>query len=291
MLPSKPYSFWILLAGFWAELIYLVLRYAIRYRYETIYGNLSQAFPTKRPPEIRRLLKRYYRHLSDLCVEPFLFAVASPHLRARLACFINTELLNQLHQAQRPVVLLASHYGNWEYLIQLPLYCPYPVYTAYSPPRKRWVDFLLGRLRKRFGVQLIPQQSFYRQMLARTKQPAKSALMVLIADQRPGPASLKHQLLFLHQATYVQLGAERLAQQLEAAVVFVDCVKVSRFCYEYRLKGVNLSPKQAEPLALTQCYFEQLEKQIHRSPAYWLWSHDRWKTSLHPSSAGKSVKA
>lgn len=280
-----------MLASFCSRLVFFVLRYGLRYRYQTIQTNLSRAFPTKKPQEILRLLESYYRHLSDLCVEPFLFAVASPSLRNHLACFTNTQLLHRLYQAHQPVILLASHYGNWEYLIQLPLYSPYPVYAAYSPPRRGWVNRLLLAFRKRFGVHLIAQQSFYRQMLARINQAGEPALMVLIADQRPGPASLKHQLLFLQQSTYVQLGAERLAQQLNAAVVLVDCVKVSRFCYEYRLEEVNWPVKQARPLALTQCYLRHLEDQIHRSPAYWLWSHDRWRSSLNPSILSQPVEA
>ncbi|MBD2705579.1 lysophospholipid acyltransferase family protein [Spirosoma sp. BT702] len=289
MSPLKTKSLWFGLASFCSQLVFLVLRYGLRYRYQTIYNNLSRAFPTKKTSEIVRLLESYYRHLSDLCVEPFLFAVASSHLRTQLARFTNIQLLHRLHQANKSVILLATHYGNWEYLIQLPSYSPYPVYTAYSPPHKPWVNRLLLRLRKRFGIQLIPQQSFYRQMLARINQVAEPALMVLIADQRPGPASLKHQLLFLQQPTYVQLGAERLAQQLNAAVVFVDCVKISRFCYEYRLKGVNLPVNEVMP-SLTQCYFQHLEAQIHRSPAYWLWSHDRWKSSVKSPSPSQPVE-
>lgn len=275
----KTNSLWLVLARCCSGLVFIVLRYGLHYRYQTIYRNLSGAFPDKTPAEIVSLVERYYQHLSDLCVEPFLFAIASADLRNHLARFTNTELLDRLYQAHKPVVLFASHYGNWEYLIQLPLYSSYPVYTAYSPPRKQWVNRLLLGLRKRFGVQLIPQSSFYRQMLARIRQAGEPALVVLIGDQRPGPASLKHQLLFLHQPTYVQLGAERLAQQLDAVVMLTDCIKVARFCYEYRLKRVNWSAEEAEPLALTQHYYRHLEGQIHRSPAYWLWSHDRWKAS------------
>jgi len=291
MVPLKIQSLWLVLANGCSRLVFLVLRYGLRYRYQTIYSNLMRAFPNKKPPEILHLLESYYRHLSDLCVEPFLFAVASTHLRNRLACFTNTELLIRHYQHHQPVILLASHYGNWEYLIQLPIYSPYSVFTAYSPPRKPWVNRLLLGLRKRFGVHLIPQQSFYRQMLTRINRAGEPALMVLIADQRPGPDSLKHQLLFLQQPTYVQLGAERLAQQLKAAVVFADCVKVSRFCYEYRLKELDCSMNMDTPLAITQCYFHHLEEQIHRSPVEWLWSHDRWKSAIKSPLRSQPIEA
>ncbi|WP_461094100.1 lysophospholipid acyltransferase family protein [Spirosoma gilvum] len=264
-----------------------MLRYGLRYRYETIYRNLSRAFPAKEPKEVLCLLEGYYRHLSDLCVEPFLFAMASPSLRYHLARFTNTALLHRLHQEQKPVILLASHYGNWEYLIQLPLYSPYPVYTAYSPPRKPWLNRLLLKLRRRFGVKLIPQASFYRQMVSQ----AERILAVLIADQRPGPASLKHQLLFLHQPTFVQVGAERLAERMGAVVVLIDCVKIDRFCYEYCLTEMDWRAHPDSPLSITQRYFHHLEEQICRSPVEWLWSHDRWKSPLKLQKRNQLVEA
>lgn len=285
----KTFSFRLTLARFCSGLVFVVLRYVLRYRYQTIHHNLTSAFPSYKPSQIAHLVERYYHHLSDLCVEPFLFAIASPRLRSHLARFTNTELLHRLHQAQKPVIMFASHYGNWEYLIRLPMYSPYPVYTAYSPPRQPWMNRLLLRLRGRFGVHLIPRASFYRQALGRLRQADEPALVVVIADQRPGPGSLKHQLMFLQHPTFVQVGAERLARQTGAEVILVDCVKTDRFCYQYRLKRVNWERDEPTPLALTQLYYEHLAEQIHRSPAFWLWSHDRWKASVEAPEVDQPV--
>ena len=35
--------------------------------------------------------------------------------------------------------------------------------------------------------------------------------------------------------------------------------------------------KEVPKFGLTEQYYRLLEKSIQRAPAYWLWSHNRWK--------------
>ena len=100
-------------------LLSLLLRFVLQYRKTVIRKNLTSSFPTKSAGEIRKLMSAYYRHMSDLLLEPFLFYLAPERLRKRLAKYINPEVLELLRANQRPVIVFASHYGNWEYLIFL----------------------------------------------------------------------------------------------------------------------------------------------------------------------------
>ena len=36
-------------------------------------------------------------------------------------------------------------------------------------------------------------------------------------------------------------------------------------------------PKEQPEFHITDVYFRELEKSIRREPAYYLWSHNRWK--------------
>ena len=47
--------------------------------------------------------------------------------------------------------------------------------------------------------------------------------------------------------------------------------------YEAEFKLITLDPSQFEENQLTDRYFLMLEHTICEHPAYWLWSHDRWK--------------
>ena len=36
-------------------------------------------------------------------------------------------------------------------------------------------------------------------------------------------------------------------------------------------------PKECKEFEITEMYFRALEKSIQRQPAFWLWTHNRWK--------------
>lgn len=261
---------------FLSILLSFLLRFVLQYRKSVIRKNLTSSFPTKPSREIRKLMSAYYRHMSDLLLEPFLFYLAPERLRKRLANYINPEVLELLYTDRRPVIVFASHYGNWEYLINLPQVTDYPVYSAYSPIKNSLLDSLMIRLRSFLGVKLIPKKGFYRQALSLLRQTAIPNLLVVIADQRPAPGNDKFHISFLDQDTAVQTGGERMAASSHAAVVYVESQKRSRFSYEFTFRLME-HPDRSTPLSITKAYYHFLEKSISRAPSYWLWSHNRWK--------------
>jgi KDO2-lipid IV(A) lauroyltransferase len=257
-------------------LLSYIVRFVLQYRKSVIRKNLTSSFPTKSAGEIRKLMIAYYRHMSDLLFEPFLFYMAPERLRKRLANYKNPEVLESLYADHRPVIVFASHYGNWEYLINLPQVTDYPVYTAYSPIKNSLLDKLMIRLRSFLGVKLISKKRFYRQALSLLRQTAIPNLLVVIADQRPAPGSDKFHISFLDQDTAVQTGGERMAASSHAAIVYVESQKRSRFSYEFTFRLME-HPDRSTPLSITKSYYNFLEKSISRAPSYWLWSHNRWK--------------
>nr|WP_295933316.1 lysophospholipid acyltransferase family protein [uncultured Dyadobacter sp.] len=262
-----------------ASLLSFFLRFVLQYRKTVIRKNLTSSFPSKSSREIRTLMSAYYRHMSDLLLEPFLFYLAPERLRKRLAKYINPEVLELLHADQRPVIVFASHYGNWEYLINLPQVTDYPVYTAYSPIKNGLLNGMMIRLRSFLGVKLIPKKGFYRQALSLLRQTATPNMLVVIADQRPAPGSDKFHISFLDQDTAVQMGGERMAASSQAAVVYVESQKRARFSYEFTFRLME-HPDRSTPLSITKSYYCFLEKSISRAPSYWLWSHNRWKSPV-----------
>ncbi|TLV01276.1 lysophospholipid acyltransferase family protein [Dyadobacter luticola] len=257
-------------------LIYFVLRYIVRYRKALIRQNLSKSFPDKSAREIDKLMKVYYRHMSDLLIEPFLFYLAPKSLRRRLASYTNLELLDGFLRDNKQVIVFASHYGNWEYLVNLPEVTDYPVYTAYSPIKIAWVNRLMIGLRSFFGVTLIAKQVFYRQAVSLFRKHSLPKLLVVIGDQRPGPGNHKFYLPFLDQNTAVQTGGERIAALSGATLVYVRAQKIAQFSYEFIFTEMKNADRNT-PMNITSAYYRFLEESIFHAPGYWLWSHNRWK--------------
>ena len=98
-----------------------------------------------------------------------------------------------------------------------------------------------------------------------------------IADQAPSWQAMEHWTTFLNHETAFFLGAERMGQKLDAAVYYADIKRVKRGYYHVEVKPLTLHPKELPQYRLTDMYIANLERQIREAPAYWLWSHNRWK--------------
>ncbi len=257
-----------------ARLVYLIFKHIWPYRKKVILKNLAICFPELSNAETAGLANQYYRHLADLIVEPFMVRKLSPQDLAKFVSYSNQSVLHQLIKEKKDIVLMVSHYGNWEYLFSLPLLTDCNVLAAYSPVSNPMLNEKMKGLRSRFGVKLVPKIHWYRSVV--NWQDTKPAIFINIADQRPAEAG-KHAVEFFRHNTYIQTGAARMAIRRNSAVVYLDVQKRGVNKYNFRF---NLLVKDAAKITETEImklYYAELEKNIKRQPELWLWSHNRWK--------------
>jgi KDO2-lipid IV(A) lauroyltransferase len=259
-----------------ADVIFLVLLRLWPYRRNVILINLARCFPNLTEKEVKQMVTGYFRHLADLIVAPFMISNLRRSELDRLISYENLALIKQLLAENKSIVLMASHYGNWEYLLSLPLQTDCQVLAAYSPVSNRFVDDWLCKMRGRFGVKLIPKSEWYRQTLGWCSR--TPAIFVTIADQRP-PASGKYYLDFMNRKTFIQSGAARIAMNRNAAVVYLDPIREERNTYRFRFSLITSEARQLGEAGIMEQYYKALETTIKRQPELWLWSHNRWKFS------------
>ncbi|MCF0195775.1 MAG: acetyltransferase, partial [Bacteroidaceae bacterium] len=72
-------------------------------------------------------------------------------------------------------------------------------------------------------------------------------------------------------------GCERISRLINARVVYFDITRPRRGYYHVRIIPVADDLRATPTFAITRRYAELLEQSIQRDPAYWLWSHNRWK--------------
>lgn len=257
-----------------SDVLFVLLSRVLKYRSKVIVKNLRNSFPWISQKEQADLRLSYYRHLADLIVEPFMISGMRKSDIRSFAHYENSHLLNNILNSGKDVLLMTSHYGNWEYLLTLPLITDYEVIAVYSPISNPLIDNHMKRLRSRFGINLIEKSDWYRAVLKRKS--ARPAVYIMIADQRP-VQPYKYDVCFLGLKTYVQAGCEKIAQKLKCAVVYVDVEKKERHCYKYRLKLLSEDGSHERPEGILNKYYNELEKTILRKPELYLWSHDRWK--------------
>lgn len=257
-------------------IIYGLVFYVIGYRKKVVMSNLRNAFPHKNEEERRQIAKRFYQHLADLVIEVIkMLNMSQSELNKRIT-YEGLEYFQQAYENNRHIICCIAHYGNWEWLSGLAHHIPHKSYTVYKPLHNNYFDAFMYQLRKKFGVDLLPFQQTFR-ILLQDYNANRLTATGFIADQTPKREEIGYWTNFLHQDTPWYTGMEKLARKMNAMVVFFHVVKVKRGYYEVRIKKLfNESQNQPEGAIIEQ-YARTLEKVIQEEPAYWLWSHRRWK--------------
>lgn len=261
------------LYGF-SDMAYFMVRYVFGYRKTIVRNNILHAFPEKSFGERRCIEKRFYHHLCDCFVETVkLLHISDKELKRRIEVR-GTECVKRYAAEKRPIILFIGHYGNWEWVQEMPSRYDAPAVNGeiYKPMRQPVFDRVVHRIRSRFSRNIAIPQSQAMRTIIRLKQSGEPFLIGFIADQRP--AQRTHWTTFLHQDTPYVVGGEEIGRYIGAAFLYLDMEKPQRGHYVMTVK--ELKPIEEE-YPYTLAYLRGLEETIRRAPEYWLWSHNRWK--------------
>jgi Kdo2-lipid IVA lauroyltransferase/acyltransferase len=260
-----------------AWLIYFVAFRVLRWRRERAEADIAKAFPDKDADERARIVRAAYRNLADTLMEALWGFGASADAISNRVVFENAELVHQCVEANQSVVLLTAHYGNWEWLsLAAGVHFGIAIDVVYQRQRVAAVDTFLREARARFGSRFVPREEFIFDLMSRAGQPRAYAL---IADQTPKHKNdPRHWTRFLGQDTAFFKGAGKIAQFLDAKVLYVTMRRLRRGYYSVRLTVLAEPPYDAEANELiVERYARSLEHDIRDSPADWLWLQNKWK--------------
>lgn len=257
--------------------LYLVLNYVVRYRRKVILENLRNSFPEKSPKEIRKIKNRYYWHLTQIAVEMVkMLVLPRCILRKRYRCS-NPELVNRYFDEGRSVILMSSHYNNWEWMIlALDEMFKHHGVGVGKPNSDKVFEKLVNRARTRYGTEVVFADTVRDAFEHYESQHIPVAYMML-SDQSPNSKKRCYVTDFLHQRTGMIFGAEHFARKYNIPVLYYEVVKERIGKYRVDVQLITDTPNDCAECGITQRYVELLEQTIRRKPQYWLWSHRRWK--------------
>ena len=269
-----PFSILYVLSDF----TYLIVYYLIGYRKKVVRENLKRSFPDKTDRELLATEKKFYHHLCDLLFESIKMATISKEEMSRRMKILNYEPLLKHYDENKSVLLITSHYGNWEWTSSFSMYLPAdkPMYQVYKQQKNKLFDRLIYNLRIRFGSVNVEVNELF-DVLSSLKQQGKMGMIGLISDQSPSRKGIKYQSQFLNQRTPVITGTEIIAKKYDFPVYFVQIRRVKRGYYTCNPVPICLHPQESGKFEITEKYIRLLEQEIMAEPAYWLWSHRRWK--------------
>ena len=254
----------------------LLMYHVGRYRRKVVRENLEKSFPEKTEAERLQIERKFYRYLSDYMLEDLKLLHMSAEDLCQRMIYKNTEQYLELTEKYGGIIVMIPHYANYEWLIGMgsvmkPGDVPVQVY---KPLKDKYLNELFKQIRSRFGGYNIPKHSTAREII-KLKREGKNMVVGLITDQ--WPSGDRYWTTFMGQETAFLNGAERIAKMMNFPVFYCELTKTRRGYCEAEFKLMTEAPKETVEGEITDMFAHELEQTIRREPAYWLWSHKRWK--------------
>jgi KDO2-lipid IV(A) lauroyltransferase len=257
-----------------AGLMFLVYR-VLRLRVPIVRANITGCFPELSGGEVERLVAGHYYQVAQMVAETFKAAGMTREQFAARVVLRNLELAQRLLGQGRPVLLIAAHQANWEWVLHaLAMNLGYPLDVGYKPIKSAWAERMMYAIRTRFGAHLVPAKELLGDMLKRRNIVRGIAML---ADQEPLSSDHKQWLTFLGRDTAFYMGPEQMARATRYAALFVALRRRSRGHYEIEFMPLAEPAEKLEPGELTTRYARLVEAEIRAAPRDWTWGHRRWK--------------
>ena len=258
-----------------ADIFYVILKYLIRYRIDVIKRNINNSFPNYSASQKEKLIRDYYHFLADLMAENIKGLSISNHEIEKRVKYEGIDILEKYWNEQRNVTIMTGHNCNFEWMLMtINKYLPQTVYSFYVEISNPYFRKLILNNRTRHGLQLLQAKdacAFYQD------DSIQNFANIFAADQSPPNPEKAIWANFMHQDSAFVMGAYKYSLQKNCAVVYMSIQRERRGYYKIMLTEMFANLQSVDVNTFLQRYIQSLESTINEQPAYWLWSHKRWK--------------
>ena len=263
-----------------SDALYVIVYHVVRYRRDVVWKNLTSSFPEKDEQDLRRTERQFYHWFCDYIFETFkLLSISDERLLQHIE-FRGAGAMEEVFDEGRDCAAILGHYCNWEWLSASGLaFKRYPqavMGLIYHPLYNEDFDRLVIDIRSAHGGECIPKKYILRHLLG-CKRDGRHYLFGYISDQLPKWENMHLWIDFLNHDTPVFTGAERIMHKVNDAVFYVDMERPCRGKYVCTFRLITAEAAKEQEFDITRRFYELLEENIRRQPAYYLWTHNRWK--------------
>lgn len=261
-----------------SDVIYFLIYHIIGYRKKTVRNNLALALPHLGEAERRVIEKKFYQHFCDMFLEMAKTMTISEEEINKRFVITNPELVTEYEQKGKSIMLLASHYASWEWLLALNKKLSFQGVGVYKKLANKYFDKLVIDIRSKYNTKLVVTRETI-PLIANNQRKGILSMYGMASDQSPKNDRIIHWGNFMGIDVPVHTGAEVLAKKYDLTVLFAKVEKVKRGYYQATLIPLTDDPKSIPNFEITNMFIKEVEKQIHEAPEYYFWTHKRWKHS------------
>jgi KDO2-lipid IV(A) lauroyltransferase len=259
-----------------SDFIYFIVYYCIGYRKKIVRNNISIALPHLSEEKRMMIEKKFYRHMCDMFLEMIkTISITTVEMKRRFK-ITNIELLQEYEKKNKSIILLASHYASWEWLLSINESTSFKCYGVYKKIKNKYFDSKIRAIRSKFKSELVTTENTIA-LVNENESNGIVSLYGLASDQSPKIHKTYHWQKFMGIEVPVHTGAEMLAKRYDLEVVFVKVKKVKRGFYEATFVPISDSPQSIPDYQITDTYLKEVEQQILEAPEFYFWTHKRWK--------------
>ena len=271
-----PYKLSLKTGSFLGAVSFIILR---NLRKITI-QNLKIAFEDEMKfSEIKQLAKDVFKEQGKNAFEMFkIEKLASKGIEK----FVKIQGLENLESALamgKGVIFVSAHLGNWELLAMSIASLGYPSNPYMRKINNEYIDELLNKLRRKFGVNPINRDGI-QAVKAGLKVLKKNEILGILIDQDTTRVEGVF-VDFFGRLAYTPSGAAALAITAKCPVIFGFITRGKDNKHILKLSEAFIpeisGDKKKDIVFNTQIFTKKIEKEIRKHPSQWVFMHKRWK--------------
>ena len=236
--------------------------------------NLNKVFPSKNLKQKKKIINRMWIHFGRVIGE-------YPHLEKINALDSKNITIEGLKNLTGPLkqnkncLFFSAHLGNWELTSHPLTELGHTISFIYRPPNNPFVDNLLRRIRKKYGVALIRKGPSGAKECIKVLKSDKGNIGMLM-DQKMNDGIKAN---FFGYEVMTASAIARFAIKFKCPIIPAICKRVNgtQFLIKYypEIKYEKILELKSE-LNIINYLNRYIETWVKESPEQWIWVHNRW---------------
>lgn len=259
-----------------SNFVYFIGYHVIGYRKQIVRENIALALPHLSFDERLKIEKKSYQHLCDMFLEMIkTMSISEKEMDQRFQ-FSNFDVYLDLEKKGKSIAIVCAHYASYEWVISMNKKCNHEGIAIYKKIANKHFDDLVKKIRSKFKARLITTKEV-NNVIEENYKNNHLAVYGFASDQTPKVNPNTYWRNFMGIEVPVHTGAELLAKRYDMNVIFLKVKKIKRGYYLGEFEVLTENAKSIPNYQIMDAFVERVEKQILEEPAYYMWTHKRFK--------------